>query len=396
MPQELATDMFETVWNTTQYSRGLFGKPRDPAFIEKVLRDLSLWDKKDSKIMTLSGGMKRRVMIAKALSHEPTILFLDEPSAGVDVELRRDMWQMVRGLRERGVTIILTTHYIEEAEEMADRIGVISKGELVVVEEKTALMRKLGKKQLTLHLQSALAAIPAALAGLPLEIVEGRHRAHLHVRYPGGRNRHRRAAAQAQRTGHRLQGPAHDGKLARGHLREPREGAPMNVHAIKAIYSFEMSRTFRTVFQSIAAPVITTSLYFVVFGSAIGSRMVSIDGVSYGAFIVPGLIMLTVLTESLNNASFGIYMPKFAGTIYEMRQRPCRRSKCSRVCRRGGDEVGDARLVILATARLFVPFEIQHPFAMFGFLVLTSVTFTCSASRSASGPTAGRRPASCR
>ncbi len=172
VPQELATDMFETVWNTTQYSRGLFGKPRDAAFVERVLRDLSLWDKKDSKIMTLSGGMKRRVMIAKALSHQPTILFLDEPSAGVDVELRRDMWQMVRGLRERGVTIILTTHYIEEAEEMADRIGVISKGELIVVEEKTALMRKLGKKQLTLHLQCPLVAIPAELADLPLELVK--------------------------------------------------------------------------------------------------------------------------------------------------------------------------------------------------------------------------------
>jgi ABC-2 type transport system ATP-binding protein len=172
VPQELATDMFETVWNTTQYSRGLFGKPRSPEFVEKVLRDLSLWDKKDSKIMTLSGGMKRRVMIAKALSHEPTILFLDEPTAGVDVELRRDMWQMVRGLRERGVTIILTTHYIEEAEEMADRIGVINKGELIVVEEKHALMRKLGKKQLTLHLQHALTSIPAALAGLPLELVK--------------------------------------------------------------------------------------------------------------------------------------------------------------------------------------------------------------------------------
>jgi len=172
VPQELATDMFETVWNTTQYSRGLFGKPRSAEFVEKVLRDLSLWDKKDSKIMTLSGGMKRRVMIAKALSHEPTILFLDEPSAGVDVELRRDMWQMVRGLREHGVTIILTTHYIEEAEEMADRIGVINKGELIVVEEKTALMRKLGKKQLTLHLQNPLTSIPPALADLPLELVK--------------------------------------------------------------------------------------------------------------------------------------------------------------------------------------------------------------------------------
>jgi len=172
VPQELTTDMFETVWNTLAFSRGLFGKPKDPAVLEKVLRDLSLWDKKDSKIMTLSGGMKRRVLIGKALSHEPSILFLDEPSAGVDVELRRDMWQMVRSLRDSGVTIILTTHYIEEAEEMADRIGVISKGELVLVEEKSALMRKLGKKQLTLQLQMPLAAIPAALAGLPLELAK--------------------------------------------------------------------------------------------------------------------------------------------------------------------------------------------------------------------------------
>ena len=172
VPQELTTDMFETVWNTLTFSRGLFGKPRNPAIIEKVLRDLSLWDKKDAKIMMLSGGMKRRVMIGKALSHEPSILFLDEPSAGVDVELRRDMWQMVRKLRESGVTIILTTHYIEEAEEMADRIGVISKGELIVVEDKSALMRKLGKKQLTLQLQAPLAAIPAGLAGLPLELTK--------------------------------------------------------------------------------------------------------------------------------------------------------------------------------------------------------------------------------
>ena len=170
VPQELSTDAFETVWATVNFSRGLFGKPRDHALVEKILRDLSLWDKKDSKIMTLSGGMKRRVMIAKALSHEPSILFLDEPTAGVDVELRRDMWNLVRGLRERGTTIILTTHYIEEAEEMADRIGVISKGELILVEDKTQLMRKLGKKQLTLQLQAPLAAIPAELAGYPLEL----------------------------------------------------------------------------------------------------------------------------------------------------------------------------------------------------------------------------------
>ena len=177
--------------------------------IEKVLRDLSLWDKKDAKIMTLSGGMKRRVMIAKALSHEPTILFLDEPSAGVDVELRRDMWEMVRRLRASGVTIILTTHYIEEAEEMADRIGVISKGELIVVEEKAALMRKLGKKQLTLHLQTPLAAIPAALAGLPLELAKDGTELVYSFDTQASETGIAGAAAQAQRTRHRVQGPAH-------------------------------------------------------------------------------------------------------------------------------------------------------------------------------------------
>ncbi len=173
VPQELTTDAFESVWATVSFSRGLFGLAPDPAHIEKVLRDLSLWDKRKDKIMTLSGGMKRRVMIAKALSHEPEILFLDEPTAGVDVELRRDMWALVRSLREAGVTIILTTHYIEEAEEMADRIGVISKGELIVVEEKAALMKKLGKKQFTLHLQEPMAAIPAELADWRLVLKNG-------------------------------------------------------------------------------------------------------------------------------------------------------------------------------------------------------------------------------
>ena len=175
VPQELSTDAFESVWATVKFSRGLFGKAPDPAYLEKILRDLSLWDKKDSKIMALSGGMKRRVLIAKALSHEPQILFLDEPTAGVDVELRRDMWEMVRALREKGVTIILTTHYIEEAEEMADRIGVISKGELILVEDKHVLMRKLGKKQLTLTLRAPLAAVPAALADLSLELADEGH-----------------------------------------------------------------------------------------------------------------------------------------------------------------------------------------------------------------------------
>ncbi len=172
VPQELTTDAFETVWNTVNFSRGLFGKPPNLALVERILRDLSLWDKKDSRIMALSGGMKRRVMIAKALSHEPRILFLDEPTAGVDVELRRGMWEMVRRLREQGVTIILTTHYIEEAQEMADRVGVIRKGEIILVEHTHALMHKLGKKQLVFILTAPLAAVPAALSHYDLALGE--------------------------------------------------------------------------------------------------------------------------------------------------------------------------------------------------------------------------------
>ena len=171
VPQELTTDAFEPVGATVAFSRGLFGKPPNPAFIEQILRDLTLWDKRDAKILELSGGMKRRVMIAKALAHEPDILFLDEPTAGVDVDLRRDMWKMVRKLRERGVTIILTTHYIEEAEEMADRIGVIDRGELVLVEEKTALMKKLGRKELTIQLAEPVAAVPPGLEDWTLELI---------------------------------------------------------------------------------------------------------------------------------------------------------------------------------------------------------------------------------
>jgi len=170
VPQELSTDAFETVWATTTFSRGLFGKKKNPEYCEKVLRSLSLWDRRNSKIMTLSGGMKRRVMIAKALAHEPQVLFLDEPTAGVDVELRKDMWNVVRGLKESGVTIILTTHYIEEAEEMAERVGVINKGEIILVEEKKELMRKLGKKQMTLQLHGQLASLPPSLAQFPLEL----------------------------------------------------------------------------------------------------------------------------------------------------------------------------------------------------------------------------------
>jgi ABC-2 type transport system ATP-binding protein len=173
VPQELTTDAFESVWGTVSFSRGLFGKRPNPAHLEKVLKDLSLWSRKDSKIITLSGGMKRRLLIAKALSHEPQILFLDEPTAGVDVELRRDMWQLVRSLQAGGVTIILTTHYIDEAEEMADRVGVISKGEIILVENKAELMRKLGRKQLTLHLQNTLQLVPPELANYHLELANG-------------------------------------------------------------------------------------------------------------------------------------------------------------------------------------------------------------------------------
>src|SRR5262244_3285404 len=172
VPQELTTDAFESVWNTVSFSRGLFGRRANPGYIEKVLRELSLWDRKDSKIVTLSGGMKRRVMIAKALSHEPQILFLDEPTAGVDVELRKGMWEVVRTLQQSGVTIILTTHYIEEAEEMADRIGVINKGEIVLVEDKATLMQKLGKKRLTLHLQGKVTALPDSLAHYELDLCD--------------------------------------------------------------------------------------------------------------------------------------------------------------------------------------------------------------------------------
>ena len=175
VPQELVNDVFETVWATVRFSRGLFGKKPDPAYLEQLLKDLSLWDKRDAKLIELSGGMKRRVMIAKALAHEPSILFLDEPTAGVDVELRRDMWAMVRRLRERGVTIILTTHYIEEAEEMADRIGVIRQGQLILVEDKHTLMQRLGRKELQLQLKQPLAAVPASLAAYQLELLDDGH-----------------------------------------------------------------------------------------------------------------------------------------------------------------------------------------------------------------------------
>ena len=377
VPQELSTDAFETVWATTKFSRGLFGKPKNAEYCEKVLRSLSLWDKKDSKIMTLSGGMKRRVMIAKALAHEPQILFLDEPTAGVDVQLRQDMWNVVRGLQASGVTIILTTHYIEEAEEMADRIGVINHGEIILVEEKAELMRKLGKKQMTRAAPRAAHGAAGISGALPARAARRWPRARLYLRHAQRTHGNHDAARRARRRRHSLQGSLDDAELARGDLRESRAEIGMNWHAVHAIYHFEMARMFRTIVQSIVAPVLSTSLYFVVFGSAIGSRIQEVDGTSYGAFIVPGLIMLSLLTESIGNASFGIYFPRFTGTIYEVLSAPV--SAAEVILGYVGAAATKSVIlgfIILATAALFVPIEIRHPFWMLAFLVLTAATFS--------------------
>ena len=252
----------------------------NPDHIDKVLKDLSLWERKDSKIMTLSGGMKRRVMIAKALSHEPQILFLDEPTAGVDVELRKDMWEIVRSLRARGVTIILTTHYIEEAEEMADRIGVINKGELILVEEKAELMRKLGKKQLTLHLHQQARRHPARACRPPPTLAADGSELIYTYDTQGERTGITALAQRSQPGRHQVPRPANHAELARGHLRRPGEASDHEPSRVRAIYTFEMARTGRTLLQSIVSPVISTSLYFVVFGAAIGSRITEIEGVS--------------------------------------------------------------------------------------------------------------------
>ena len=377
VPQEPAVDVFESVWASVSFSRGLFGKRRDPAFIEKVLTDLSLLDKKDTKIMTLSGGMKRRVMIAKALSHQPRILFLDEPTAGVDVEIRRDMWKMVRGLQAGGVTIILTTHYIAEAEQMADRVGVINKGEIILVEDKATLIQKLGQKRLTLHLQTPLTSLPEWLVRHPLTLAADGTRAGLLIRRTGGSHRHRGAAQRSPRGRNPLQGSAHDGKLAGGDLPGAGKAIDMNVPAVQAIYTFEMARTWRTPLQSIVSPVISTSLYFVVFGAAIGSQFTQVEGVSYGAFIVPGLIMLMLLTQSISNASFAIYFPKLIGTIYQILSAPI--SYVEIVLGYVGAAATKSvilGLIVLATAAFFVELRIEHPAWMVIFLVLTAVTFS--------------------
>ena len=321
VPQELSLGAFDTVWNTLSFSRGLFGKKPNPAYLEQLLKDLSLWDKKDSELMTLSGGMKRRVLIGKALSHEPSILFLDEPTAGVDVELRKDMWTLVRRLRESGVTIILTTHYIEEAEEIADRVGVINDGELILVDDKQALMHKLGKKQLIVELEEAVSAVPDVLAlgagpvgrWQPLTYTYDPHNTHTGIT---GLLQAISEAGLVLKDLNTTQSSLEEifVNLVKSQI--------MNTHAVKVIYKYEMLRAWETLLQSFASPVISTALYFVVFGSAIGSRIEQIEGVSYGTFIVPGLMMLALLTQSISNASFGIFFPKFTGTIYEVMSAP--------------------------------------------------------------------------
>jgi hypothetical protein len=238
------------------------------------------------------------------------------------------MWELVRSLRETGVTIILTTHYIVEAEEMADRIGVINRGEIILIEEKAELMRKLGKKQLTLQLHDRLDRVPDD-SRVTTWNWRRMARAGLHLRRADRAHGHHRPALAPHRDGRQAQGPPDEAELAGGNFRRSGEGERVNFHAIRAIYVFEMARTFRTILQSIVTPVISTSLYFVVFGAAIGSRITDIDGVSYGAFIVPGLIMLSLLTQSISNASFGIFFPKFTGTIYELLSAPSPTSRSS-------------------------------------------------------------------
>ncbi len=322
VPQEINLEPFETVMNTVRFSRGLFGKPRNDAYIEKILKQLSLYDKKDNKVMTLSGGMKRRVLIAKALSHEPRVLFLDEPTAGVDVELRKDMWEVVADLKASGVTIILTTHYIEEAEAIADRVGVINKGEILLIQDKADLMAQMGRKQLKIELTAPVDQVPAALAGYQLTRAEDGLSLTLSLRHQGRAHGHHHPFGRSAKGRIADERPANTAKQPRRHLRGPRKGNRMSLNAIWTIYVFEMRRFFRTITQSFISPVLSTSLYFVVFGAAIGSRIDEVEGVSYGAFIVPGLIMLSVMTQATTNASFGIYFPKFIGTIYELLSAP--------------------------------------------------------------------------
>ncbi len=396
VPQELSTDAFESVWSTVTFSRGLFGKRKNPAHVEKVLRELSLWDKRDAKIMTLSGGMKRRVLIAKALSHEPTILFLDEPTAGVDVELRHDMWNMVRELRANGVTIILTTHYIEEAEEMADRIGVIAKGRLVVVEDKHTLMRRLGKRQLSLVLQHPLERIPESIARPELELARDGTVLTYTFDIQGDQTGIAPLLKQLGELGIDFKDlHSRETSLEEIFVDLVDGGKRVNLPAIRAIYRFEMARAFRTWMQSILSPVLSTSLYFVVFGSAIGSRMGTVEGVDYGSFIIPGLVMLSLLGES-DLERVVRHLPA------EVVGHDLRAAVVAGVVRRGRDRLRRSGRLEVADARRADPRDrarvraVPRSFIRSGWSRSSCSPRSrsaCSASSSGSGPTASR---SCR
>ena len=373
VPQELTLEQFETVFNNVSYSRGLYGKKPNPKHIEKILKQLSLWDKKDSRLRQLSGGMKRRVLIAKALSHEPTILFLDEPTAGVDVELRQDMWRVVGSLREIGVTIILTTHYIEEAEAIADRVGVINQGEIIVIDETKELLKKMGHKKLTVEFQNEISEIPNQLQKYDLTL--GKNKMSIEYIYN----------VQAKQTGitNLLQDLKDAGlklkdlKTEQSTLEKIFVSLVRENNAFKAIYLHEMDRFRRTLLQSLISPVLSTSLYFIVFGSVIGGYVEKIDGISYGSYIIPGLLMLTLLTQSISNTSFGIFFPKFNGTIYEILAAPISTLEVVLAfVGAGTSKTLIIGLVIFITSLFFVEVHVKYPLLMIFLLVLVSFTFS--------------------
>ena len=377
VPQELTLEQFETVFNNVSYSRGLYGKKADPNHIEKVLKQLSLWDKKDLKLRQLSGGMKRRVLIAKALSHEPTILFLDEPTAGVDVELRKEMWQVVENLRKTGVTIILTTHYIEEAEAIADRVGVINQGEIVVVDETKELLKKMGHKKLTIDLQEKINQIPTTLQKYNLsftpDLMSLNYTYNVQAKQTGITN----LLQDLKDAGLKLKDlKTEQSTLEKIFVNLVKEKMKINLYAFRAIYLHEMDRFRRTLTQSVLSPVLTTSLYFIVFGSVIGGYVEKIDGISYGSYIVPGLLMLTLLTQSISNTSFGIFFPKFNGTIYEILAAPISTLEVVLAfVGAGATKTLIVSIIIFITSLFFVDVQVKYPLLMIFLLILVAFTF---------------------
>ena len=367
VPQELHLEAFDTVFSNVNYSRGLWGKNNDYDFINNLLKKLKLFEKRDSLLIQLSGGMKRRVLIAKALSHNPKILFLDEPSAGVDVELRQEMWQIIYKLKEEGVTIILTTHYIEEAEEIADRVGIINEGKIILVEEKKKLLRKLGNKKLVFKLTKKLKVLPKYLENYSTSLKKlGKE---LEINLDNNKNQAIEIISLIKKN--KLSFIDFDIKkrsLESIFINFIKGKTVINYKAIVAIYFHEIERTKRTIFQSIVSPIITTSLYFIIFGAAIGSRIKEIDGVSYGMYIVPGLLMLNLLTQSISNGSFSTFFPKFNGTIFELQAAPI--SGIEMIIGFVGATASKSILLgtlIIITSSFFIDLNIAHPALMIFF-----------------------------